>query len=545
MKKNNIVIILLVILAVLSLEALFFNKDLFHSVSLLYYAKGILKSGFYVTAYITSLISIALILFIKNKSTFVFATLIILLSYFITTSYTLINAQGFGLTELQTLIYEANKFSFDVWNSYSKLLIKSFVAILLVAVVIYFVRKTIEKNDLYIPMSFIIFMLFVSFGLTLTVVYKTVNTNTKFPVPVNLIDTLIYYVGNAPYRGEREQLITKPSKPSAYENIIWIIDESIGGHYLSINGFEKNTTPYLDSIKDKFINLGQASSGANCSAVSNLILMSGIQLNQLPDTGFIALKKPNIFQYAQNAGYKTHYISGQSENDVLQNYMTIFDLKYIDNFYQPPTGFVNRRVPEGDLIEKTKEALKTNPKNFIYIVKRGAHFHWEGKYPKNKSIFTPHLEPSDNLEIKNKEKAINSYSNAIRYTVDDFFKSFYEQTGFANNDKTLIIYTSDHGQSIVEGNSNGTHCDGINPNISQGNVPLILFTNTNKNLFAKTKANHHNLYQLFPTTLELMGYENFEGKSLIGGPEDKQLFFSGDIFGRTSSQRSDITTQSR
>ena len=79
--------------------------------------------------------------------------------------------------------------------------------------------------------------------------------------------------------------------------------------------------------------------------MTNIGLMSGIQINQLPDKENYSLKTPSIFQYAKNAGYMTHYISGQSHDDLLQNYMTIFDLESIDEFYQPSLSYKENHVP--------------------------------------------------------------------------------------------------------------------------------------------------------------------------------------------------------
>ena len=540
MTKNKLILIGLLAAFIFILEFTFFNQLFFEDVNLLYFSKGILKSGFFIGSYVAALISISLLFFIRNKYIFIMSSFIALISYIITTSYRLINGHGFGLNELQVMIHESNKFSIDVWNSYSSLLLKGFGFIVFFLLIAFLIRRFINKNDLHIPTPFVVTSFLFSLGLALIVVFKTVNTNILYPAPINLVSTLIYYVNNAPYRGERENLTEKPTSPAIYKNIIWMVDESIGGKYLSINGYEKETTPFLSSIKDKYINLGIASSTANCSAESNLILMSGIQLSQIPDQDFHALKKANIFQYAKNAGFTTHYISGQSHDDLLQNYMTSFDLESIDDFYQPPTNFKNEIIPEGDIINRIKKTLANGKKNFIYVVKRGAHFHWEGQYPKSKTIFKPALKPSDNLILENKEKALNSYANAVRYKVDDFFKSFYEITDFSNDKSTLIIYTSDHGQSIIEGNSFATHCDGLNPNGTQGDVPLLLFTNVSKNLFKNAQVNKHSNYQIFPTTLDLMGYKTHHGKSILAGPEKEQLFFSGDLFGRTHTQKNAI-----
>lgn len=521
-------------------ETVFFNQRLIPDVNILYFSKGIIKTGYYFISYLICLLGISLFLCTKNRIIFVTGIIFILISYLLILSYKFINGHGFGLSELQTLVHESNKFTNDVWHSYSELIIKSVIIVLFISLIIWYIRNNIIRYKLLIPNKIAVVALFLSCLPAYSVVYLTANTHIKYPVPINMLTTLVYYFTSAPYHGERNTVSIGVEEKSKYDNIIWIIDESIGGKYLSINGYDHETTPYLNSIKDKYVNLGLASSGSNCSASSNLILMSGIQLNQLPDKDFYSLKTPNIFQYAKHAGYRTHYISGQSNDDVLQNHMTPSDLEYIDGFYQPSLALKNNGIPENDLIIQTEEALNSGLRNFIYIVKRGAHFHWEGKYPKQKTFFKPTLKADDNLTATNKDKSINSYLNAIKFTVDDFFKEFFAKTKLLDSKNSLIIYTSDHGQSILEGTSNGTHCDGYKPNLTQGIVPLLIFGDEMNNNFTQTQKSQYSHFQIFPTTLKLMGYSRFNGSTMMEPNGDNQSFFSGDIFGRTSTFKSSI-----
>src|SRR5262249_18224535 len=52
-----------------------------------------------------------------------------------------------------------------------------------------------------------------------------------------------------------------------FNKIVMIMDESVRGDYLSLNGAVYNTTPFLKAT-DHLVNFGVASSGANCSIIS-------------------------------------------------------------------------------------------------------------------------------------------------------------------------------------------------------------------------------------------------------------------------------------
>jgi len=103
---------------------------------------------------------------------------------------------------------------------------------------------------------------------------------------------------------------------------------------------------------------------------------------------------------------------------------------------------------------------------------------------------------------------------------------------------TAIIYTSDHGQALFNGQL--THCSVKAPDPREGLVPLLAMTDIAelKTRFErgahlnKAKASH---FAIRPTVLELMGYKPAKIKQLYGpslfvaGKVNPQ-FTSGDVF---------------
>ena len=540
---KRVLLLCLMVSIVVMAEIYFYNKKITIEIPHLFYTKGPIKTVAYLISYFSSLVFIAAFIFFRSRLLFTITLILFSVSYYVATCYVLINGYGFGLAELQILSNEASKHATDAIDTYSQPFIHSAIILTIIIGLLLAARLVVYKNNIFIKNKKVLliglFSVVTSFGIAV----KTTNTIAKFPTPTHFYNTLAYFKINSTYYGKREGLFSKPTHEIQYKNIIWIIDESVSAQFLSINGYPKDSTPFLRSISHKFKNLGAASSGANCSAESNIILMSGIQLDQLPDHDNYALKAPSIFQYAKNAKYTTHYISGQSYDDALQNNMTQFDLQSIDNFYQPEKSYEEKTIPEEDIIEKTNLALLNNDRNFIFIVKRGAHFQWEGKYPKNKSHFTPHLEADDVFDFENKNKAVNSYINLVKYRTDDFFRHFFEKTNTLNDEETLIIYTSDHGQSILENEKRGTQCDSTEPNLSQGLVPFLIFENKYAEKFENLGKNRFSHFEIFPTTLKLMGYSSPKGETIFSKKSDKRVFFSGDIFGRSVANFNEIPSE--
>ena len=533
-------LIVALLFLVLGFETVFF-ENIFDKIKFLYQTKSIYISAYYAFVSLLGFISISSLFFLRQKRYFLLAMFLLFLSYAIELVYKDINSIGFGLNELSLALNEGDAFALDALKAYASSIEFTLYILVFVFLFVFVLRRIIVKKSMFICKIRILFFFLLALFLAYSITYKTTGATQSRPNLIKMINTSIYYASNRLYYGKREVLKEKATSEEKYQNIILIVDESIGGKYLSINGYEKETTPYLKSIKEHFINLGLASSGANCSAKSNLILMSGIQLADLPDKEHKALKKPTIFQYAKNAGYKTHYISGQGFQDKLQNHITKYDLEHIDNFTQLKEHYKHKSMPEEHIIVETTKVLKSSEKNFIFIVKHGSHFSWEDSYPKEEKYFLPTLEASDALTLEKKSEALNSYLNSVRYNVDLFFKHFLKEIDFFKRDDTLIIYTADHGQSILEEGRTATHCDSTNPPLSQGIVPLLVFTSkSDKELRTfDFKVDSYNHYQIFPTIQKFMGYEGIEAKTLFED-EEKQIFVSGDIFGRVSLQENDL-----
>jgi len=317
----------------------------------------------------------------------------------------------------------------------------------------------------------------------------------------------------------RKPVTIMPSENSIIDNIVVIVDESIRGDYLDLNsstGVKTNFPP------DKYINFGIASSTANCSDSSNVSLRYGAtRSNHLNDIN----TNPSIWSYAKKAGFSTIYIDGQEADGKLVNMMSEVELADINHFIQLNENIVPAKR-DVLLANKLKNKLLSPGKKFIYINKMGAHFPYEGKYPPDQVIYKPTMTQSyfgnkidAGADLAKKPKlenmnerilSINSYRNAIHWNVTHFFDILLTNL---NLDKTLIIYTSDHGQDFHEDGRLGwrTHCRTHNASWNEGIVPFVTLTSNNElknKLKRASKINYNNvsLFNLFPSLLELLGY---------------------------------------
>lgn len=325
------------------------------------------------------------------------------------------------------------------------------------------------------------------------------------------------------------------SKP-AIKNIILIVDESIRADYIDLNR-KHDTTPYLVSIRDRIINFGFSTSGTNNSSGSNCFLRMGAVPRQLMSKeGRRLFEKPFIWDYAHNASYRTAFVDCQRCGKY-QNYMTETERCQIDYFIQIPQD--DERYVDHMAVAKIRELMeKEKGPLFIYINKKGAHFHYEEKYPPEAKRFTPALALGEPITDRN--RLLNSYRNVVRWNVNDFFRELLNNLSLS---ETVILYTSDHGQNLMDDGTTVTHYRFKNAIPQEVIVPLMVFTDNAemKKLFRKglnTNMNRASQFQLFPTILTLFGYDHEAVvksyyPALMDPVEDGPAFFTGNVrYGR-------------
>lgn len=431
--------------------------------------------------------------FIRNGLLYSGILLLYSVSIALNGGYILITGKPFHLLDLSLIVNELNIHWMHVLKEYGKSILISIILGLSGTVTfVYFRQKSQLRISNYWGLSVLFSFIFVFF-----IQYKTAATfQPPLPSFLNISAYGLVWPSIKPYTGDRIHLSEYPQGSPKYKNIVWIIDCSVNGDFLSINNTKWKTTPFLKSLESKMINRGVVASITNCSATSNIFLMGVGNQSVIPDRNETLLKSPNIFAYAKSAGFNTAYLSAQSHDWQLHNYVTTHDLEDIDYFHQPISAKERNPVFADSLLAKTvRKYLSTPDRNFIYVLKSGVHFPWEDNYPQ-----------SDPIQNSSLGERTTHYINALSWKTDNFFKILFEDLTILEN--SLFIYTSDHGQIIKEEGLYLTHCNTHNPEAAEGRVPLFYI---GENL---SSVHHHlallepqNHAELIPVTLHLMGYD--------------------------------------
>ena len=556
-KRDKVVPFLLSWLAITLLFLAFDNSIVYELTNLWVHFQFPLKAIIYAGSFALSSLVILVLSLSNNK---IFSITILILSsilIYINQVYKSLNGSGISYEEILIVL---QNFGFglgeQIFYTYYPYILKPLIFPTGFIILIILVRNIVGLNSLssksLIPITLL------GIVSNFAILDYSNGIRSSFPSPLKIPSLLLYTSTNKLYYGEKNKVNVTPINTTVFDHIVWIIDESVRGDKLSINDTTLHTTPFLQSVSNhNLINLGIASSGAVCSDYSHMILMSGVQPNQIPDNKDYIRKTPSIFQFAEAAGYKTNLIYSPGYEDKPKGFLTEYDFEYIENRYN--TKLLNPDLEEYKFdfksIEELMKILKHQPKSFSYFLKYGCHFHYETAYPPSQKHFYPTQEISD-WKREDKSLLLNSYYNAVKWTVDNFFEVLFEKISNLENNKILIIYTSDHGQNLLEHEDiKLTHCIKTNAPSEMAAVPMILLSpNTkiidsfiNKVSFAPYSPNH---FQVFPSTLMLMGYDSLYIKANYGSTffdknqAQNNYFFSGDIFGRSRCYKNifDLTT---
>ena len=359
-------------------------------------------------------------------------------------------------------------------------------------------KLNISKNAYLIPLSTVI--------LTAIGLQYSNGIVDRYPSFFRIPSMLAFASQSRIYEGERSEVPYSGTIDAQVEKVILIVDESIRADILGINGYAKDTTPYLRSLRAGIVNFGLAASSSNCSDYSNLILRTGLRKEDIPDETQDSLKMPSIWQFTRKAGFSNVYLDAQSAEEWAnyQNFMNANEASFVDELVR-----VRQKVVyESDEVARKKlmDLLKRPGKTFVMLNKYGLHFPYFRSYPKEYSFFNPALGPGE--PMNDREKSLNSYMNGIRWSVDDWFKGLLSNSG--DFEPYVIIYTSDHGQNIVDDGTLATHCR-PRANRFEGIVPMMVFSNDDSIIegfraVQSTEYNKTNHFQIFPTLLRLAGY---------------------------------------
>lgn len=286
--------------------------------------------------------------------------------------------------------------------------------------------------------------------------------------------------------------------------IVYILGESTNCEHMSLFGYKEDTTPELNKLaraSNFYHTIGIA--GAVTTISSCKFMLNAIK--EPDNITATSLDTTNLFKLAKQSGFKTFYISAQS-NDLLSS---IGGIPYIDVLItreRHATHFSHER--DSFLFEILREQ-KYEDKNFVVIHQRCIHSPYKKTVPKS---FLAHKKFKSN-----KNQKINEYDDAIFYNdsiISGLFKMFNRQNG-----KYYIFFASDHNELMGKEKLWGHGI--LNPETAR--IPVLIQSNDEtflrkiKTVFAITH------YDICCAVANLLGYE------ITNPNEEKDIYYINGV----------------
>lgn len=183
---------------------------------------------------------------------------------------------------------------------------------------------------------------------------------------------------------------------------------------------------------------------------------------------------PSILDIFKNAGFKTYWISNQESYGVLGNSICVIasgadEVKYTE-IYNSSSRKLKKY--DEDIFPLLRNILKDNEKKkFIVVHLMGNHMQYHERIPQKWDIYKD-IPVEFNEWQKKKVEIVNLYDSSLLYVdwiVDNIIKEVENE-----NNKSYVLYISDHGEELYDGKNFMGHGETIiNKYVAE--VPMFLW----------------------------------------------------------------------
>lgn len=228
------------------------------------------------------------------------------------------------------------------------------------------------------------------------------------------------------------------------ENVVLIIGESLNKNHMSLYGYNKSTTPVLDSLEktNNLVVFDEVSSSGIMTIKSFVSMMTTLKSSDVTqdwssDSFFL--------DFVKSAGYDVRWISNQASVGVHDNVVARF-AELSDSLVWCGTKFMGVFKHDLDsvvLAPVKKRSEEPGKRKFTLVHLNGSHQHFRSRYPDTYSIY----KSQDYGDYPEQQRNILAeYDNSVCYndwivgSIIDCFKP----------SDAIIIYLSDHALDIFE-----------------------------------------------------------------------------------------------
>lgn len=232
--------------------------------------------------------------------------------------------------------------------------------------------------------------------------------------------------------------------------VVMIIGESSRYDRWSLNGYKRETNPQLKK-ESNLVSLSNVVTAVSATRLSVPVLVSRKPARMSLQAGFAEKSFLTAFK---EAGFKTWWLSNQMTFGQFDTPVSVFAKEADVTQFLNLGGFSTHSSFDDILLAPLQAAMQDpSPRKLIVLHTLGNHWNYSHRHPKEYDKWQPSLYGIENPAYSDraiKEQLNNSYDNSILYT--DWFLSEVISTLKSSGQMALMMYVSDHGQTLYDGN---------------------------------------------------------------------------------------------
>ncbi|MCP4329115.1 MAG: phosphoethanolamine transferase [Alphaproteobacteria bacterium] len=246
------------------------------------------------------------------------------------------------------------------------------------------------------------------------------------------------------------------------EVFIVVIGESVRRSNLSIYGYDRETTPFLDSIEDELIVFDDAISVAS---VTHAALKFALTPALIDDEAPVFTRK-TLLNAAGNGGLETHWISNQPR-DMVFDYVFEVVAEEADHKTYLNTDPFKSPLDEA-LLPFIFGAIDGRKPCLVMAHMFGSHFRYDKRVSDQFRRFTK--DANYTQDVRDRGLIVDNYDNTILY-----LDHFLEQIISACREREIaavVGFISDHGEALFDNGRDFGHAL-VRPSRKEFEVPYL------------------------------------------------------------------------
>lgn len=273
---------------------------------------------------------------------------------------------------------------------------------------------------------------------------------------------------------------SKVPKDKQIQNIVLIIGESVQRNLMQIYGYYLPNTPNLSKLhKEKSENVFIFTDVIASQATTYESLSQVLSFANQDDLSRPWYEYLNIIDAMKLGSYKSINISNQERFSIFSKASTTIFNRCDETHWTSLSSSFGESKPDEKILPLLDKVKENNDQAlFLSLHLMGNHATYYTRYPQNFAHFS-----SKDILSTNGKKIIAEYSNALLYTdfvLAEIIKRF-------ENEDSIIIYISDHGDDVYDSGEYNMHSDSkINRFMLE--IPFIVIVSD------EFKAKHPEIY---------------------------------------------------